>query len=204
MSSSSLYDRLYANLQHDLSPLLAGPGQAAVLMALSDTPEPQLLLIRRGLQLPTHPGEIALPGGKVEPGDTDLLATALRESWEEVALASTQFRCCGNMTPRTSMTGLAVTAVVGLVPEDVLLRADAREVDELIWAPLAFFADADNLRVDRVMRNGSYRVAARYQYLNYTVWGMTAGFIVELVNRLYGIDLDVAERSRHLYSESAS
>jgi 8-oxo-dGTP pyrophosphatase MutT (NUDIX family) len=204
MSSSSLYERLYANLQHDLSPLLAGPGQAAVLMALSDTPEPELLLIRRGLQLPTHPGEIALPGGKVEPEDADLLATALRESWEEVALPTAQFRCCGYLTPRTSMTGLAVTAVVGLVPDDLLLQADAREVDELIRVPLAFFADAANLRTDRVMRNGSYRIAARYQYLNCTIWGMTAGFIVELVNRLYGIDLDVAERSRHLYSETAA
>jgi len=209
MSSSSaidanLYERLQACLQHDLNPLVHGAGQAAVLMALSDTPEPELLLIRRGLQLPTHPGEIALPGGKVEPADSDLLATALRESWEEVALPAAQFRCCGNLTPRTSMTGLAVTAVVGLVPQDVSLRADAREVDELIRVPLAFFADPNNLRTDRVMRNGTYRIAARYQYLNYTIWGITAGFIVELVNRLYGADLDVAERAKQLFSETGS
>jgi 8-oxo-dGTP pyrophosphatase MutT (NUDIX family) len=128
------------------------------------------------------------------------LATALRESWEEVALPSHRFAFCGNLTPRTSMTGLAVTAVVGVVPADLLLQADAREVDEIIRVPLLFFADADNLRTDRVMRNGNYRVAARYQYLHYTIWGITAGFIVELVNCLYGADLDVAERSKHLFS----
>lgn len=198
-----LYDRLRASLQQDLSPLVAGAGQAAVLMALSDAPEPELLLIRRGLQLPTHPGEIALPGGKVEPADADLLATALRESWEEVALRPEQFRCCGYLTPRTSMTGLAVTAVVGLVPPDVELRPDASEVDELIRIPLRFFADGANLRTDRVARRGTCRIAARYQYRHYTVWGITAGFIVELVNRFHGADLDVAERARHLFSETA-
>lgn len=203
-ADSSLGERLQACLLQRLDPLVAGSGQAAVLIALTDAPEPELLLIRRGLQLPTHPGEIALPGGKVEPSDADLLATALRESWEEVALQADQFHCCGYLTPRTSMTGLAVTAVVGLVPADVVLRADAREVDELIRVPLRFFADADNLRTDRVARRGNFRIAARYQYRHYTIWGITAGFIVELVNRLYGVELDVAERSRHLFSETAS
>lgn len=203
-SSRPLAARLQASLLQQPDPLSSGVGQAAVLMALSDAPEPELLLIRRSLQLPTHPGEIALPGGKVEPADVDLLDTALRESWEEVALQADQFRCCGYLTPRTSMTGLAVTAVVGLVPADVVLRADSREVDELIRVPLKFFADGGNLRTDRVARRGGFRIAARYQYLHYTVWGITAGFIVELVNRLYGIDLDVAERSRQLFSENAS
>jgi 8-oxo-dGTP pyrophosphatase MutT (NUDIX family) len=202
--NESLFESLQAVLEQQLSPLVAGAGQAAVLMALSDGPDPELLLIRRGLQLPTHPGEIALPGGKVEPADADLLATALRESWEEVALRADQFRCCGYLTPRTSMTGLAVTAVVGLVPDRVELRADAREVDELIRVPLRFFADGANLRTDRVARHGNFRVAARYQYRHYTIWGITAGFIVELVNRLYGAELDVAERSRQLFSETAS
>jgi 8-oxo-dGTP pyrophosphatase MutT (NUDIX family) len=203
-AGESLFDALTASLEQTLSPLVAGAGQAAVLMAISDTPEPELLLIRRSLQLPTHPGEIALPGGKVEPADADLLATALRESWEEVALLPDRFRCCGYLTPRTSMTGLAVTAVVGLVPDRLQLRADAREVDELIRVPLRFFADAANLRTDRVARHGNFRIAARYQYRHYTIWGITAGFIVELVNRFYGAGLDVAERSRQLFSETAS
>jgi 8-oxo-dGTP pyrophosphatase MutT (NUDIX family) len=197
MSNTSLQQHLQGCLQQDIVPLAgAGKGQAAVLMALSDTPEPELLLIRRSMQLPTHPGEIALPGGKVEPADSDLRVTALREAWEEVALPEQQFQFCGNLTPRISMMGLAVTAVVGLIPADLPLRADAGEVDELIRVPLRFFADVDNLRTDRVIRNGSDRLAARYQYLHYTVWGITAGFIVELVNRLYGVNLDVAERAK--------
>jgi 8-oxo-dGTP pyrophosphatase MutT (NUDIX family) len=196
-----LYERLQSCLQQDIRPLAgSGKGQAAVLMALSDAPEPELILTRRSLQLPTHPGEIALPGGKVEPADADLLATALRESWEEVALPGESFRFCGNLTPRISMTGLSVTAVVGLVADGLLLQADAREVDEIIRVPLAFFAAADNLRTDRVMRQGNYRLAARYQYRHYTIWGITAGFIVELVNRLYAADLDVAARADRAFS----
>lgn len=202
--NGSLFASLTSSLEQQLSPLVAGAGQAAVLMAITDALVPELLLIRRGLQLPTHPGEIALPGGKVEPADADLLATALRESWEEVALRAEQFRCCGYLTPRISMTGLSVTAVVGVVPDFVELRADAREVDELIRVPLRFFADGANLRTDRVARQGNFRIAARYQYRHYTIWGITAGFIVELVNRFYGAGLDVNERSRQLFSETSS
>jgi 8-oxo-dGTP pyrophosphatase MutT (NUDIX family) len=205
MSNATLHERLQSCLRHDLNPLIGtGHGQAAVLMALSDTPEPELLLIRRSLQLSSHPGEIALPGGKAELADTDLLTTALRESWEEVALPIDRFRFCGNLTSRTSMVGLAVTAMVGVVPQDLMLQADAREVDEIIRMPLLYFADPANLRTDRVMLRNLYRIAPRYQYLHYTIWGITAGFIIELVNRLYGANLDIDERSQHLFPEKNS
>lgn len=167
---------------------------AAVLMALTDEDEPRLLLIRRSLHLSAHPGEIALPGGKAEPGDPDLCATALREAWEEVGLQPGQFQHAGELASRTSMMGLAVTAIVGTIAATPRLTLQADEVAEAFFAPLAFFADARNLRADRFTRGSETRIAARYRYQDYTIWGMTAGFIVDLVNRYYDAGLDVEGR----------
>jgi hypothetical protein len=64
----------------------------------------------------------------------------------------------------------------------------------MLYVPLAHFAARANLRVDRIWRAGRLRLTARFQYRNYTIWGMTAGFIVDLVNRLSGADLDLAAR----------
>jgi 8-oxo-dGTP pyrophosphatase MutT (NUDIX family) len=153
------------------------------------------LLIRRSLNLSLHPGEIAFPGGKLERGDADLRAAAQREAWEEVALAPELFVVCGELTPRISAWGLGVTAVVGVIPPGLELRAQASEVDELIWAPLDYFVDSTRLRMDRIWRGGVQRNAARYQYLHYTVWGMTAGFIVELVNRFYNAGLETINQA---------
>jgi len=166
--------------------------QAAVVLALTDEQSPHLLLIRRSLHLALHPGEIAFPGGKREPGDADLRAAALREAWEEVALPADRFLSCGCLTPRTSMSNLAVSAFVGVMPAGMTLRADVGEVEEMLYVPLEFFAERAHLRVDQVWRRGIARRAARYQYRHYTIWGMTAGFIVDLVNRLYGAGLVVA------------
>ena len=179
--------------QNPCPPLIAG--QAAVLMAITEEREPQLTLIRRTLHLPTHPGEIALPGGKVELGDADLCGTALREAWEEVGLLSQHFRHAGHLPSRFSANGLEVAAIVGVVPAQLPLRAHPGEVDEILTVPLHFFAHPHNLRGDRLVHNGTEHVAARFQYRHHTIWGMTAGFIVELINRFYRIELHAAVRS---------
>lgn len=193
--NTTLFDHLHRCLEQNPCPLPAVAGQAAVLVAITDEIEPQLILIRRTLHLPTHPGQIALPGGKVDLGDTDMRATALREAWEEVALAPEYFRYAGHLPARESASGLTVFAIVGVVPPDVPLRAHAGEVDEILLAPLSFFADNENLRGDRLIFAGDEYVSARFQFQHHTIWGMTAGFIVELINRFYQIELRAATRS---------
>lgn len=167
-------------------------------MAITDEIDPKLLLIRRSLHLPTHPGEIALPGGKRDPGDADLCATALREAWEEVTLEPTDFRYAGTLLQRTSMTGLAVAPIIGTIAPGLALHGYAGEVAEILYAPLAFFADPAHLRADRVRRSGVERIAPRYQYRHYTIWGLTAGFIVQVVNLLYGAGLDYEARAQSI------
>ena len=193
--NTTLFDRLHRCLEQNPCPLPALAGEAAVLVAITDQDEPQLILIRRTLHLPTHPGQIALPGGKVDLGDADLRATALREAWEEVALTPECFRYAGHLPSRESVNGLTVTAIVGVVPFDVSLRAHAGEVDEILLVPLSFFADIENLRGDRLIFAGDEHVSARFQFHHHTIWGMTAGFIVELINRFYKIELRAATRS---------
>ena len=88
----TLVVRLRLCLEQNPSAIASAHGQAAVAVALTDEAEPHLLLIRRSLNLSLHPGEIALPGGKLEPTDANLAAAALREAWEEVALPPAEFQ----------------------------------------------------------------------------------------------------------------
>lgn len=183
-------------------PIAEPKGQAAVMIALTDEPQPQMLLIRRSLNLLLHPGEIAFPGGKAEAGDADLLTTACREAWEEISLPPDFFEYCGSLAPRITLTGLDVVAMVGLVPPGLALRADPGEVDELMAVPLAHFAQPGQLRVDWVWRRGGSRAIARFHYQRPghapdMVWGMTGSFIVELVNRFYDAGLEPAILAPH-------
>ena len=170
--------------------------QAAVLLALTDEASPRLLLIRRALNLPTHPGEIAFPGGKRDEADSNVFATALREAWEEVALPSASVSYAGTLEPRVSLTDLHVTAIVAVIPPNLPLRAHVGEVAEILYVPLSFFADPKNLRADRILWNGEERVTARFQFEHYTIWGLTGRFIVDLTNRLYNVGLDVELRAQ--------
>lgn len=205
--ASALLQRLqqalapYSN-QQNLCPPADSPRQAAVLLALTAEDSPRLLMIRRSLNLPTHPGEIAFPGGKRDAGDADIFATALREAWEEVALPSESVRFAGNLMPQLSITDLLVTPIVGVIPPDLPLRAHPGEVTEILYVPLEYFTDPNNLRADRIRWEGAERISARFQYRQYTIWGLSGRFIVQLVNCLYNAGLDIELRAEHALSGS--
>lgn len=187
---SALAERLRSCLSSDRHPRGHGGVGAAVTMAITDEVRPQLLLIRRTQALRLNPGEIAFPGGKAEPADADLYTTALREAEEEVALPESAFHFCGSLPARQTLSGLSVVAMVGVVPPALALRPDPGEVDALLWYPLADFANPGSLRIDRFRHAGEERAIARYNIGAEMVWGMTAGYIVELVNRLCGAGFD--------------
>lgn len=200
--ASALLQRLQNALapysdEQNVCPPPESPRQAAVLLALTDEDSPRLLMIRRSLHLPTHPGEIAFPGGKRDPEDVDIYATALREAWEEVALPSESVSFAGALPSQVSISNLFVTPFVAVIPPDVTLRAHAGEVSEILYVPLAFFADSKNLRADRVRGDAGERISARFQYQHYTIWGLSGRFIVQLVNGLYDAGLDIELRAQH-------
>ena len=206
MAELPLCERLRQVLQPLPEPPSSAVGHAAVLLALTDEAEPALWLIRRSYHLLLHGGQIAFPGGKGEAGDRDLLQTALREAEEEVALPSAAVSPCGALSVRRTLTGYNVAPFVGVVPASLDLVGDPSEVCAVVRMPLADFAHAGNLFVDRVWRGGVGRMLPRYQVGDFMVWGMTASFIVELVNRFYGAGLDAAlhEPPQFTTAETAS
>jgi 8-oxo-dGTP pyrophosphatase MutT (NUDIX family) len=181
--------RLRRSLAQERYPLDPGSRGAAVVLALTDEADARLLLIRRSLALPLNPGELAFPGGKSEVSDPDLYTTALREAEEEVALPPGCFDFCGSLPHRTTLSGISVVGMVGVIPPDLVLVAEPGEVSALVYVPLARFAAPGALQVDRLWSKGEPKLLARYELGDCMVWGMTAGLIVELVNRLYDADL---------------
>lgn len=181
--------KLRRSLSQERYPIAEGERGAAVLLALTDESEPQLLLIRRSLAMSLNPGELAFPGGKSEVGDADLFTTALRESEEEVALPPDRFDFCGSLPHRMTLSGIQVVGMVGVIPSTLPLAPSPGEVSGLLYVPLASFADRHALRVDDLWSKGELRQLARYELDDCMVWGMTAGLIVELVNQLYDAGL---------------
>ena len=158
---------------------------AAVLMAVTDEREPQLLLTKRTAHLKRHAGQIAFPGGRMDPGDTSAVMTALREAEEEVALARHHVEVLGQLSPYVTGTGFSVQPVVGLVPAGLVLRPEAGEVAELFHVPLAHVIDPANHEI----RDGDWRGRrSRYFVIRHgtrEIWGATAGMIVNLSRLLW-------------------
>ena len=157
---------------------------AAVLLAISNEPAPQLLFTRRTAHLKRHAGQVAFPGGKQDPGDPDSVAAALREAEEEVALPRAMVEVLGTLDPYRTGTGFLVTPVVGVVPPGLTLRADPGEVDALFHVPLAHVLDPAN----HERRSGEWQGQTRHYWAirhdAHYIWGATAGMIVALARRL--------------------
>lgn len=160
---------------------------AAVLAPLIQRPEGwTVLLTQRTAEMPTHAGQIAFPGGRVQPDDPDLIATALRETEEEVGLARAFVRPIGALDAYETVTGFHVTPIVALVSPGFCLRPDAREVADVFEAPLAFLMDPANHQRHERDWQGHKRAYYVMPWQNRFIWGATAGMIKSMYDRLYG------------------
>lgn len=159
--------------------------RAAVLMAITIEAEPQLLLTRRQAHLKRHAGQIAFPGGRVDPDDASLVVTALREAEEEVALERQHVEVLGIMEDYVTGTGFAVTPVVGLVPPGLSLLACEDEVAELFHVPLAHVLDPANHELRMGEWQGRPRRTFVIRHDGREIWGATAGMIVNLSRRVW-------------------
>jgi 8-oxo-dGTP pyrophosphatase MutT (NUDIX family) len=156
---------------------------AAVLIAITDRPEPGVLLTVRREHLRTHAGQVAFPGGRVEPGE-DAVAAALREAHEEILLDPAAVEVVGSIEPYRTVTGYLVTPVLGAVPPDLLLIPHEHEVAELFEAPLAFLLDPANHRLQTALLQGRERRYYEILWKGRRIWGATAAMIVNLSRRL--------------------
>ena len=145
-----------------------------------------MLLTLRTDSLPSHAGQIAFPGGKMEPGETDPLTTALREAHEEIGLAAGFVEPLGYLDAYRTGTGFRIYPVVALVRDGFALTLDTSEVAEAFEVPLDFLMDEGNHRTHvRAWRGGERRFYAMPFEQRY-IWGATAGIIRNMHQRLFG------------------
>jgi len=159
---------------------------ASVLLPLVTHPDPTLLLTKRTEQLHDHAGQVSFPGGGRESKDTDPTATALRETWEEIGLGPEQVEVAGFLRGYLTITGYAVTPVVGLVKPGFELRVDPLEVAEVFEVPLSFLADPRNRQVQTRELGGEQVGFYLYHYQGQTIWGATAAMLVNFLETLEG------------------
>lgn len=168
--------------------------EASVLIPIVDRPEPTLLFIRRAGHLATHGGQVAFPGGKREPGDADLLATALRESEEEIALPPSRVALLGRLSDVLSLHGLKVTPWVGLIPPDLPLAPDPGELDAIFEVPLAYFLEDRRTHTDVIRVDGRDYYVPSYRTQGQVIWGLSAMMLVELLAEGFTLPISLFER----------
>ncbi|MBC7520794.1 MAG: CoA pyrophosphatase [Sandarakinorhabdus sp.] len=159
---------------------------AAVLIAVTNEADPQLLLTKRNANMSKHPGQIAFPGGRVDPEDASEIVAALREAEEEVALGRHQVEVLGTLDRYETGTGFSILPVVGVVAPGLVFAAHEREVAEVFHVPFAHVMDPAN----HEMRTGEWQGRQRNFFVirhgTREIWGATAGMIVNLSKRLHG------------------
>ncbi len=174
---------------HDLNPdfTLAPPprplADAAVLIPILPTDPPKVLLTHRTPHLKSHAGQIAFPGGKVDPGET-VPQTAIREAHEEVGLETEFVEIVGYLDGYRTRTGYAVSPAVALIRPGYKLVPNPAEVARVFEVPLAFIAEAENLRKETRIWQGKQRFFYAIPYEEHYIWGATAGIIRNFHERL--------------------
>ena len=163
--------------QHEASRQSLKP--AAVLLLIVDHPgDPTVLLTQRTTHLSAHAGQIAFPGGSTDEGDMTPERTALREAEEEVGIPPERIALLGRLPEYRTVTGFAVTPVVGWAEPPLAYRPDPHEVADVFEVPLAFLLDPRNHRYESAFIRGRMRHYWAMPYGERFIWGATAGMLV--------------------------
>ncbi len=166
--------------------------KSAVLVAVTDVfADPEVLLTRRAGHLSRNPGEVCFPGGKWEAHDESLLVTALRESHEEVGLAPEMVEVIGRLKPLVARTGLNVMPYVGIINANLHLQPTSDELDSVFKVPLQYFMDQRNVTPFLYKFNDTELSFPSFVYEGYTIWGLTAYIIVDMINSVYDAAIEL-------------
>jgi len=189
----TLADRLHAALlKPAMQPPLVGDlpeawessdVAAAVLVAITDRPDPGVILTVRRENMRTHAGQIAFPGGRIDPGE-DALKAAVREAHEELLLDPAAVNLVDTIEPYRTVTGYVVTPVLGVVPANLPLTPHEHEVADWFEAPLGFVLDPANQHSRSALFQGQTRHYYEIPWEGRRIWGATAAMIVNLSRRL--------------------
>ncbi|MDO8881440.1 MAG: CoA pyrophosphatase [Pseudotabrizicola sp.] len=173
----------------DLNPGIQPPAgrslrPAGVLVPVWLRPEgARVILTKRASHLKHHPGQISLPGGKVEPGDASVQAAALREAMEEIALPPGLVEVLGHLPMHETVTGFSMTPVLGIIRDDFVPLPEVGEVDEVFSVPLSHVLDPAHYVIERRLWMGQWRRYYVVPYGPYYIWGATARILRGLAER---------------------
>ena len=156
---------------------------AAVLIAITDRPEPGVILTVRREHLRTHAGQVAFPGGRIDPGE-DAVAAAIREANEEIGVDPAAVDIVGELEPYRTVTQYVVSPVIAVIPPDLPLEPHEREVADWFEAPLAHLLDPANQQSRSALFQNRERHYYEIMWNERRIWGATAAMIVNLSRRL--------------------
>lgn len=146
--------------------------------------DPVLLFTRRTDRVETHKGQISFPGGVVDAGDADVVATALRETHEELGIEPSAVEPLGLLDDLATPTGFRITPVVGILREAPLYVPNAEEVEEVFEAPLSALLNPEICSSEVMLVGGVARQVWSYAYRQHRIWGATALILRNLLSLL--------------------
>lgn len=156
---------------------------AAVLIAITDREKPGILFLHRPSNMRAHAGQIAFPGGRVDPGETAVQA-ALREAWEELGIRPDDVRVIGTSDIYRTGSGYEITPVIGIVPADIDIVPNPAEVAQWFEAPLDFVLDPANETHRSVEYEGQALQLPEIDWKGHLIWGVTGAILHNLAKRL--------------------
>jgi 8-oxo-dGTP pyrophosphatase MutT (NUDIX family) len=165
---------------------VAATKPAAVLIPVIDRAVPTVLFTIRTQELPSHAGQVAFPGGKIDPGDESPVAAALRETGEEVGLAPALIEPLGYLDLYLTFSGFRILPTVARVQPDFKLTLNPREVTETFEVPLDFLMTPENHQRRSREWKGIEREYYAVPFGDRYIWGITAGIVRNLYDRIYG------------------
>ena len=154
-----------------------------------------VLLTKRSNDVEHHKGQISFPGGVCDPEDESLLATALRETWEEVGLPPTEIGVLGRLDDHATLTNFRITPFVGMIPPPDSLRVSDVEIERLIEAPIDAFLDNPKFETHYAGLTDRRYVVYSFEYRGDIVWGATARIITQFLHLVYGFEAPDVEES---------
>jgi len=176
---------------HDADPVMAKIAAvrpirpAAVLVPVVEHSEPTVLLTQRAQHLPDHPGQISFPGGKIDAGDETPLHSALREAEEEIGLDRAHVEPLGYLDLYMTTLGYRIVPLVARVKPGFELTLNPSEVDNVFEVPLAFLMDVANHQRHSRDWQGVTRHFYAITFEERYIWGVTAGILRNLYDRIY-------------------
>lgn len=164
---------------------VAATKPAAVLVPVIERNEPMVLFTLRTQQLASHAGQVAFPGGKIDPGDDSPVAAALRETTEEIGLSPAVIEPLGYLDLYLTFSGFRILPTVARVKPDFALTLNPREVVETFEVPLSFLMTPDNLQRRSREWKGIMREYYAIPFGDRYIWGITAGIVRNLYDRVW-------------------